>query len=470
MQTFYDNESELVVLSYAMRDLAALQETIDAVDPILIENFNHKSLWIAMSTYYQRYQGIIDEQGLERLMDESGATAEKKTNYHVLLSEIKVRETVKPQFLMSVDHLRLLRKKRELYDVANKITAALRTPNPDVDRLTADVATNVLNMSMKTGHIFHEQSMKTTLPARIAEYVDRETNPDKYRGVPFGIKVIDDLTSGMFPEELALVFGRSGVGKSRTLASVAYNVFARGMNVMYVTIEMPMAQVGRLFDSRHFLVSSSGLRHGKLEPADRTKYIKGDAAMASKEGDFYVVDAPAGCSALTLLPMIRKYKSGRKLDLIIIDYMNLMTPVAKTDGNEILRLGAIARELKQLARAEHVPVFTASAASRATTKVKDVSDVGTEHLSWSDQIAYQCDLIIYLRKGAETQEIDKQLEGMIVKYRDGSNFSITLGADWDKTYVGGWEEYLKMVGRISPLAATGMVPIVRDPAAERAMR
>jgi len=473
LPAYSDGESELLVLSYAMRDLQTLQEVIDIVDTDYFANFNHRALWVALKDYFSRYNGMMDEVGLERLMDESGADAAKKTNYHALLYMLKSRETVKPQFLISLDHLRLLRKKRELFDVANKISAALRTPNPDVDKLTVDTANQVLNMSVRTGTtVFYEQSLKATLPDRINEYIDRESHPEKFVGIPFGIKELDELTSGMFPEELVLIFGRSGVGKSRTLASVGYNVFARGFNVMYVTIEMPMTQVGRLFDSRHFLVSSHGLRHGKLEKEDRMKYVAGDAGITGRDGDFYVVDAPAGCSTLTLLPLIRRYKSQKKLDLIIVDYMNLMVPVEKTNGNEILKLGAISKELKQLARSEKVAIFTATAASRATTQVKEVSNIGTEHLSWSDNIAYNCDVILFIRKKEEADVENKNdveswdiarkrainLDCMVVKYRDGGNRPLKIGANWDNTFVGDLEEYLEMTGRILP----GMVPIINE--------
>ena len=293
---------------------------------------------------------------------------------------------------------------------------------------------------------FFEASLKDTLDLRVAEYIDRKANPDKYKGVMFGISKLDMLTAGIMPQELAVFFGAAGVGKSRTLASIAYNMFNAGANVIYATIEMPHQQVGRMFDSHHFFISSAGLRHGNLTSDDERKYFSKQPALSDKKGDFYVVDAPQGVSYATLLPVIRKYKTRKRLDAVVIDYLNLMEPVARVDGSEPLKIGTIGKELKQLARLEKIAVLTATQAVRSVSKVEDIEKIGTEHVGWSNLLSYQCDLMIFLMKQNGIRMAENKMDALIVKYRDGSLTKLELGVDFDHSWIGDYTDLLKARG------------------------
>lgn len=450
---FQDVVAEEGVLSFVLQSFSNLQECIDKLDSSLLEDKRNKALLQSIQLYYERYQGLLDEKGFEVLLDEASIPVEKKIDYQTLFTNLKTRSITKPQFLLSVDVLRQLKQKRTFFDIAKEISDQLKDANPNIQKLTESIVSRVLDVRQGDDRQFREESLKDSYQARIAEYKDREVNPYKYLGIPFGIKKLDELTSGIFPEEFGLFFGRSGSGKSRTLASIAYNMFSSGRSVMYVTIEMPKSQVGRLFDSRHFLISATGLRHGKLSDPEKKKFFGG--TFSNHGGDFYVVDAPQSCSFADLLPVIRRYKAryGR-LDAVIIDYLNLMRPSSKdTGGNESLRIGTIGKELKILARLEKVAVLSATTATRSTTEVDDIDDVGTEHVGWSDLLVYQCDLMIFLKKGDSTNSLTKTVEGIVAKYRDGANQRITLGVDWDKSFVGDIEQYLKLVGAISAPAA-----------------
>lgn len=448
--SFVDVTIEETTLAYALKDASTFQEAIEVLDSSLFEDKRHKAVWDSAVGYYEKFQGLIDDKGLEAFLDDAKAPSDKKASYHLLFSILKSRSISKPQFTLSTQQLKQLKQKRKLYDIADRIATGLKDTSADLTKLSSEVTSKLLDLDSASATTFREASLRENLVSRVSEYKDREINPQKYLGIPFGIKKLDELTAGIFPEEFGLFYGRGGAGKSRTLASVAYNMFSRGYNVMYVTIEMPMGQVGRLFDSRHFLISSAGLRHGKLSEGDKKKYFTGQVQLEASPGDFYVVDAPQGCSFASLLPIVRKYKARKKLDVIVIDYLNLMQASGKhTDGNEPLRIGTIGRELKTMARLERVAVLSASQATRAVADIENIDEVGTEHVSWSDLLSYQCDLMVFLRKGDPTAALTHTLDAMIVKYRDGSNQKIQLGADWDKTFVGDMETYLRLSGAIA---------------------
>ena len=330
--------------------------------------------------------------------------------------------------------------------MALRISEGIRDPSADLNKLTESVVDKVLDLGETNQSVQYEGSLKDSLDLRIAEYADRKTNPEKYKGIPFGISKLDALTAGLFPQEVGIFFGAAAVGKSRTLASIAYNMFSRGYSVMYASIEMPHTQVGRMFDSHHFFISSAGLRHGNMTLQDETKYFSKQPLLENRAGDFYVVDAPQGVSFSGLLPIIRKYKSRHRLDAVVIDYLNLMTPVARVDGSEPLRLGMIGKELKQLARLENVAVLTATQATRGVSKIEDIEKIGTEHVGWSEQLSFHCDLMIFLMKQNGIRMAENKMDALMVKYRDGSLTKLELGVDFDKSWVGDHYDLLKARG------------------------
>ena len=444
-EVFADPTMEETAVVFLLSDIKNVQDNRISFDTSLLESRRYRALWEAACSYYDKYQGILDNKGLEVMLDEAQVSTDKKADYLLLFSGIKSKKAERSQFLLAVDQLKVLAKKRRLYDLASHVASELKSGRADVDKLTQDVVVKVLGLDAQHGTVFRERSMPETFDERLNEYLDREKFPGKYIGIPFGIKKLDELTSGIFPEEFALFFGGPASGKSRSLASIAYNMFESGHHVMYVTIEMPMAQVGRLFDSRDHMVSATGLRKGRLSEAEKKKYMSPKARK--NKGDFYVVDAPQGCSAMSLISVIRRYKMRFPLDVVVLDYLNLMQPSDKSfDRNEALRIGNIGRELKSLARLERVAVLSAAQSVRDAVDLDDVSEVGSQHVGWSYTLPYQCDLMIYLQKPDPAAALAKTMDAMVVKFRDGSNYKISLGFDWDKTFVGDRETFLRLSG------------------------
>jgi ABC-type molybdate transport system ATPase subunit len=109
-----------------------------------------------------------------------------------------------------------------------------------------------------------------------------------------------------------------------------------------------------------------------------------------------------------------------------------MNPEGKWNS-ESEKYGILSRELKQLAKAEDIAIITASQSNRDSTKVKRV---GTQHVSLSDQITHNIDVIVHLRQ-SEDLVLQNILQMDIVKYRDGeSKVKFELFCNWDKNYLG----------------------------------
>jgi len=227
---------------------------------------------------------------------------------------------------------------------------------------------------------------------------------------------------------------------SSLLHNVAYSVAQQNSNVLLVTIEMPNEQLSRRIDSRHLQISARGLRNATLSPVEEKKFFGLANQGINLPGDIFQIDMPQGCSVAQLLPILRRYRMRNKIDLCVIDYLNLMEPT-RWSSSKVERTTDIGRELKQMARLENIPVLTAARANREAAKA-ETADVGTEHLSWSDAMGYDADAVFYIKKGSSISALEAEIEGVVVKFRDGSNETFKMGVNWDKSYVGDIENVL----------------------------
>jgi hypothetical protein len=395
--------------------------------------------------YYVRYGGIPDDKGFEILLAENGEIpTDRRASYLLLYSQLRSNSPAvsKDQFLICVDRLKQLHQRRKLYSIGEVIKEGLQKGTKEED-IYSEIVSKTYEIDQNVTNVVSARSVKDFIDERLQKYKLRKQNPDAFKGIPMGIKALDNLTSGMFPGELGMVFARSGAGKSRFMFSTAYNMFSKGFNTMYFTIEMPEDQVGRMFDSRHFKVSATSLRHGKTTDIDDQKMVQKARALQETAGDFFIVDIPQNCTAASLVPFIRKYKARKRLDAIFVDYVNIMSPSIKGPSALPERWGEIARELKSVARQENLVVFSAVQANRSSVAVK-TEEVGQEHVSYADMVAWHCDFLLFLRNNGLEGEIQRELDAVVVKARDARKQTLKLGVAWDYNFVGDLEDILRM--------------------------
>lgn len=438
MSGFFDFNQERAVLAYALATKASMTEAMTAIRSDLFEDTRHNRLWEAACRYYHNYGGVIDRSGLQAMLVQNEAPQDKQVMYLAVFDEVKTQIVTQDQFKIALDVLEDLRFKRGLFDMINGAAAHLQRGQVDRQKVCNDIVTSMLSLQAGKDLTVRESNWKNELAVRQAEYRDRKANPDKYRGVPYGFRKIDQLTGGMYGGELSIIFGRPASGKSALCTNIAYNVASRGLNCALFTIEMPKEQVNRRLDSRHAQISARGLRNALLNPMEERKYL--EQMSVDIPGEIIVEDMPQGCSVAQMLPVIRRLKMNRKVDLVLVDYLNLMEP-SKWSNSKVERVSDVARELKQLARLENTPILTPARASRDVVNVKE-DNVGTEHLSWSDSIGYDADFIMYLKKGIAVNALTAQIEAIVVKFRDGGEERIELGVNFDTSFIGDLEDIL----------------------------
>lgn len=189
-------------------------------------------------------------------------------------------------------------------------------------------------------------------------------------GIPTGFIDLDYKLSGLQRSDLILIAARPSMGKTAFVLNIAqYAAFRKNLSVAIFSLEMSKEQlVNRLF-SLESLVDAQSLRTGNLKDTEWEKLIEG----AGRIGDSrLIIDDTSGITVGEMRSKCRKFKSETGLDLVIIDYLQLMSGSAgRRNESRQQEISEISRSLKGLARELNVPVIALSQLSRAVEQRTD---------------------------------------------------------------------------------------------------
>ena len=213
-------------------------------------------------------------------------------------------------------------------------------------------------------------------------------------GIPTGFIDLDYKTSGLQPSDLILVAARPSMGKTAFVLNIAQHVaFRSNKTVAIFSLEMSKEQlVNRLF-SLESQVDAQLLRTGNLKDSDWEKLIEGAGVIGKSK---MIIDDTPGISISELRSKCRKFKLEQGLDLIIIDYLQLMT--GRVGGRAESRqqeISDISRSLKGLARELNVPVIALSQLSRAVEQRPDHRPMMSD-LRESGAIEQDADVVMFI--------------------------------------------------------------------------
>lgn len=246
-------------------------------------------------------------------------------------------------------------------------------------------------------------------------------NKGNVTGVATGFIDLDYKTAGMQPSDLILIAARPSMGKTAFVLNIAeYVAFRQNQSVAIFSLEMSKEQlVNRLF-SMESKVDSQHLRTGNLSDDEWEKLIE-SAGMIGKSK--LIIDDTPGISISELRSKCRRYKLDGQLDMIIIDYLQLMTGSGRSTDSRQQEISDISRSLKALARELNVPVLALSQLSRAVEQRPDHRPMLSD-LRESGAIEQDADVVMFIyrddyynkdteRKGIAEIIIAKQRNGPI---------------------------------------------------------
>ena len=252
-------------------------------------------------------------------------------------------------------------------------------------------------------------------------------NKGTVTGIPTGFIDLDYKLSGLQPSDLILVAARPSMGKTAFVLNIAqYIAFKKNKAVAIFSLEMSKEQlVNRLF-SLESQVDAQSLRTGNMKDSDWEKLIEGAGVIGKSK---LIIDDTPGISISELRSKCRKYKLEHGLDIVIIDYLQLMTgSVGKSSESRQQEISEISRALKGLARELNVPVIALSQLSRAVESRPDKRPMLSD-LRESGAIEQDADVVMFIYRDEyynKDSEFKKQAEIIIAKQRNGPVGTVNL--------------------------------------------
>lgn len=252
-------------------------------------------------------------------------------------------------------------------------------------------------------------------------------NKGTVTGIPTGFLDLDYKTSGLQPSDLILVAARPSMGKTAFVLNIAQHVaFKANKSVAIFSLEMSKEQlVNRLF-ALEAQVDAQLLRTGNLKDSDWEKLIEGAGVIGKSQ---LIIDDTPGISISELRSKCRKYKLEKGLDIIIIDYLQLMTgSVGGKNESRQQEISEISRSLKGLARELNVPVIALSQLSRAVEQRPDHRPMMSD-LRESGAIEQDADVVMFIYRDDyynKDTEMKNVAEIIIAKQRNGPIGTVNL--------------------------------------------
>ena len=314
--------------------------------------------------------------------------------------------------------------RRKMINAANQIASLAYNEESVIE--------NVMNESEKAVFNVSERRLRHDLQpisAVLSEYYDRidelSRRDEEIFGVPTGFIDLDRLLAGMQPSDLLIIAGRPAQGKTGFLLSAARNTaLTHKKHVAIFSLEMSNEQVAQRLLAQETGIDSQRLRTGKLNEDEWPLFTHAIEVLSDTR--IFLDDTPA-ITPLQLRTKCRRLHMEHRLDLILVDYLQLMGGDSRSE-NRVQEVSYISRNLKVLARELNVPVLAAAQLSRAVEQRADKRPVLSD-LRESGSLEQDSDIVMFIyRPDQYEKDTVKQnvAEIIIAKHRNGPVGTIEL--------------------------------------------
>lgn len=417
-------EAEVFFLGGVMQDPNVLSDVVSLLDPDDFFQERHKIIWEALQKLSQ-FNTPIDVVTLSNALEKENKLEAAGGREYLLKLIESVASGANARY-----HAEIIQKKAVMRRLINVSTTAIRDaqdPTAEPDDVISKLEGSVMALA--------EKQVKNSLrPA--SEVVQEilkavETRKDGFSGCPTGFTDLDRLTNGLQPSDLIILAGRPGMGKSAFALTLAANSSVNyGKHVAFFSLEMGAEQLMQRIICSLAGIELSKFRSGHLNQDEFAK-LPGAASRIMQSNTLYV-DDNLDLGIMELLSKCRSLKRKVGLDLVIVDYLQLMK--TGKEENRAVAVGAISRGLKVLAKDLKIPVIALAQLSRKTEERADAMRSGKTRPQLSDlresgSIEQDADMVWFIERPfyRSHDEADKNKAQLLVaKHRNGATADIDL--------------------------------------------
>lgn len=422
---------EEAVIGAMMIDKKGIDEVIDILSPEAFYKEAHRHIFEAIN------QLFIDTQPIDLLTVSSQLRKNGKLelvggDFYLIGLTQKISSSAHIEF-----HSRIILQKfiqRSLIRISSEIIEESYDETTDVFDLLDKAESKLYEVTQ--GNIKKSSETAQDLVTQAKKRIQEIGGKEGLSGLPTGFHKLDALTSGWQPSDLIIIAARPGMGKTAFVLSMARNIaIDANKAVALFSLEMSSVQLITRLISSETALSSEKLRTGKLE---QHEWEQLNVKVKDLEKAPLFIDDTPSLSIFDLRAKARRLKSQHDIQLIIIDYLQLMSAGGnnKGGGNREQEISTISRNLKALAKELDIPVIALSQLSRAVETRGPVKRPLLSDLRESGAIEQDADIVSFIYRpeyykldqwdDEEGSPTEGQAEFIVAKHRNGGLDNIRL--------------------------------------------
>ncbi|MBE6029015.1 MAG: replicative DNA helicase [Clostridiales bacterium] len=418
----HNPDAERSVLGAALLSKDALFDVVEAVKPEDFYDPNHKEIFSVLYELSKK-NAPVDALTVSEELDRRGSLEMVGGRAYVAgLS------STTPTTANAAEYAKIVAEKasiRRLIEKADDIVAKGYDKSMDAGQLLDYAENGIFEISQARQKGVYVP-LKDVLLSNI-DAIDKASKlKDGLTGVTTGFKDLDAKTSGLQRSDLIILAARPAMGKTAFALSLALNAAIKGgASVMVFSMEMAKEQLGQRLLSMESKVEMQKLKTGRLERRD---WDDVNVALEVLSGAEIFIDDTAGISIMEMKSKCRRLKAEKKLDLIIIDYLQLMNPEGRSLDSRTQEISVISRNLKLLARELNCPVIVLSQLSRNPEQRTDHRPMLSD-LRDSGSIEQDADIVLFLYRDEyynENTDAPGECEVIIAKQRSGPTGTVKV--------------------------------------------
>ena len=423
-------EIEKIVLGALMIDKDAFTVVSEILRPETFYDKRHEKIYLAIQNLNMEEKPVdiltvVEELKREgTLEDIGGAVYIAELSQHVVSSaHIEL-------------HARILAQKflaRQLISFASEIETRAFDESVDIDELMQHAEGSLFELSQKNMRQDYTQ-IDPVLERSVKNIQKAASNTGGLTGVPSGYTKLDEITSGWQPSDLVIIAGRPAMGKTSFALSIAKNIIVDyEVPVAFFSLEMNDEQLVNRLISNVCEIPGSKVMNGQLNEAEWSRL---DKNVRKLQGKPLYIDDTAGLSIFELRTKARRLVREKNVQLIMIDYLQLMNAKGARFGSRQEEVSTISRSLKGLAKELNIPVIALSQLNRTVENREGLEGKRPQlsDLRESGAIEQDADMVLFVHRPEYyhiyQDEKGNDLRGMaqiiIAKHRKGAVGDVLL--------------------------------------------
>lgn len=417
-------DMEKKVLSAMMLKEGAVISTVANI--LTAEDFfrpEHRKIFNALVTVYNRGTPpdvLLVENELQR-------TGELESVNRAYLFSLVDLEFTTARAEAYANHIKEKSILRRLILAGTEIADEAQNERNTVEDILEGAEKKILAVTTKTNQVGFE-SLTLVLQMSFDRIQHIHNHPDEMAGVTTGLTDLNRITNGLHKSDLILLAARPSMGKTALALNIAVNAARAGKVVALFSLEMSKTQLGNRILSSWSGVNSLHLNTGNLSDDDMRSLINALDEMSRLK---LFIDDTAGLTLLEIRSKVRRLKHEHGLDLIVIDYLQLMQGGRSrlSEQNRQQEISEISRSLKALAREMDVPILALSQLSR-NVEMRAEKKPQLSDLRESGSLEQDADIVMFLYRDEYYNRDDADNENIaeliLAKNRNGPTTSIRL--------------------------------------------